>query len=122
MTTTNALSRADLLDPVFTIEHVAALFHVSVDTAREYTYRRDFPAAHLFGARLLWDTRRLTWFRALPRGQAERARDPWTPWLRTPRTSRKPPRQSATSTGAAPQGPRHDRPTQAGRPRYLEWG
>ena len=52
MTTTNALSRADLLDPVFTIEHVAALFHVSVDTAREYTYRRDFPAAHLLGARL----------------------------------------------------------------------
>ena len=75
MTTTNALSRADLLDPVFTIEHVAALFHVSVDTAREYTYRRDFPAAHLLGARLLWDREEiLAWFRTLPRrGKANRA-------------------------------------------------
>lgn len=43
MTPTNALIRVALLDPVFSIEHVAALFHVSVDTASEYTSRRDFP-------------------------------------------------------------------------------
>ena len=49
---TTPLGRVDLFDPVFAIEHVAALFHVSVDTAREYTYRRDFPAARLLGPRL----------------------------------------------------------------------
>jgi hypothetical protein len=46
-----------------------------VDTAREYTYWRDFPAAHLLGARLLWDREEiLAWFRTLPRrGKANRA-------------------------------------------------
>jgi hypothetical protein len=43
-TTTNALSRADLLDPVFTIEHIAALFHVSVDTACPRTRPEQFEA------------------------------------------------------------------------------
>ena len=78
MTTTNALSRPDLLDPVFTIQHVAALFHVSVDTAREYTYRGDFPAARLLGARNLWDREEiLAWFRALPpRAKADRTEGP----------------------------------------------
>lgn len=54
--------------PVFTIEHIAALFHVSVDRAREYTYRDDFPASFDLGARNLWDREEvLTWFRTLPR-------------------------------------------------------
>ena len=57
----------DLRDPVYTIEHVAAMFHVKVDTAREYTYRTDFPPARQLGARLLWEREQiLVWFRSLP--------------------------------------------------------
>jgi predicted DNA-binding transcriptional regulator AlpA len=72
------VSPADLADPVFTIQHVAALLHVSVDTAREYTYRDDFPAAAWLGARLLWDREEvLAWFRGLPRqAAADRKRKP----------------------------------------------
>jgi len=58
---------ADTQDPVYTIEYVAALFHVKVDTARDYMYRTDFPPAHQLGARLLWDREQiLVWFRSLP--------------------------------------------------------
>jgi hypothetical protein len=32
-----------------------ALFHVKVNSAREYTYRKDFPPAHAFDARLMRD-------------------------------------------------------------------
>lgn len=68
MTTNPALTPVDIHDPVYTIEHVAALFHIKVDTAREYTYRTDFPAAYQLGARLLWDREQiLVWFRSLPR-------------------------------------------------------
>jgi predicted DNA-binding transcriptional regulator AlpA len=68
MTANPALTPVDTQDPVYTIEHVAALFHVMVDTAREYTYRTDFPAAYQLGARLLWDREDiLAWFRSLPR-------------------------------------------------------
>ena len=57
----------DLQDPIYTIEHVAAMFHVKVDTAREYTYRTDFPPARQLGARLLWEREQiLVWFRSLP--------------------------------------------------------
>jgi hypothetical protein len=57
----------DLQDPIYTIEHVAAMFHVKVDTAREYSYRADFPPARQLGARLLWDREQiLVWFRSLP--------------------------------------------------------
>ena len=31
--------------PHLTIEHVAAMFQIKVDTAREYSYRADFPPA-----------------------------------------------------------------------------
>jgi hypothetical protein len=55
MTFNPALTQVDTRDAVYTIEHVAALFHVKVDSAREYTYRQDFPPAHQLGARLLWD-------------------------------------------------------------------
>jgi Helix-turn-helix domain len=68
MTFNPALTQVNTRDAVYTIEHVAALFHVKVDSAREYTYRKDFPPAHQLGARLLWDRDEiLSWFRALPR-------------------------------------------------------
>jgi hypothetical protein len=68
MASNQALTQVDTRDVVYTIEHVAALFHVKVDSAREYTYRKDFPAAHQLGARLLWDRDEiLSWFRSLPR-------------------------------------------------------
>lgn len=34
----------DLSIPIWTIEHVAAALHLSVDAAREYTYLTGFPA------------------------------------------------------------------------------
>lgn len=49
MTTTNTFGQVDLLDPVYTIETVAKLFHVSVDAAREYSYRDDVPAPMPWG-------------------------------------------------------------------------
>jgi Helix-turn-helix domain len=68
MASNPAQTQVDTRDVVYTIEHVAALFHVKVDSAREYTYRKDFPLAHQLGARLLWDREEiLAWFRALPR-------------------------------------------------------
>jgi hypothetical protein len=68
MTSNPALTQVDTRDVVYTIEHVAALFHVKVDSAREYTYCPDFPPAHQLGARLLWDREEiLAWFRSLPR-------------------------------------------------------
>jgi hypothetical protein len=53
MASNPAQTQVDTRDVVYTIEHVAALFHVKVDSAREYTYRKDFPSAHQLGARLL---------------------------------------------------------------------
>jgi hypothetical protein len=68
MASNPALTQVNTRDVVYTIEHVAALFHVKVDSAREYTYRQDFPPAHQLGARLLWDRDEvLSWFRFLPR-------------------------------------------------------
>ncbi|TQL60137.1 helix-turn-helix protein [Oryzihumus leptocrescens] len=71
MVSTPAPRPVDLSDPIYTIETVAALLHVSIDTARQYSYRADFPAARELGARLLWDREELlAWFRALPRRTA----------------------------------------------------
>lgn len=54
-------------DPIWTIEHVAGVLHVATDTAREYTYRADFPAPRVLGARNLWLREDiLTWFDKLP--------------------------------------------------------
>ena len=70
-TTANASSvTPDQTDPIWTIEHIARCFHLSVDRAREYTGRDDFPAARRLGdagGRLLW-TREdvLAWFLTLP--------------------------------------------------------
>lgn len=72
MTTTHDLATPDLNDPIYTIEHIARLFFVSVDRAREYTYRDSFPAPADLGARNLWSRAAvLGWFEELPR----RARD-----------------------------------------------
>jgi hypothetical protein len=50
----------DLSVPIWTIEHVAAALQLSVDTAREYTYRTDFPHPRAGFSRDLW-TRRRSW-------------------------------------------------------------
>jgi hypothetical protein len=94
VTSTNA-PRPALADPIFTIEHVAALLHVTVDAAREYTYRADFPGARMPGARLLWDREDiLAWFRALPtKSTADRRRAAAAPVApQRPRTSSYTPR------------------------------
>lgn len=62
----------DLSVPIWTIEHVAAVLHLSVDTAREYTYRPDFPAAKVGFARNLWLCEEvLAWFAQLPARAAD---------------------------------------------------
>ena len=53
MTTQGTTATADLNSPVFMIEHLAQLFGVRIDSAREHTYRSDFPPARDLGARLL---------------------------------------------------------------------
>lgn len=72
MTSTHDLATPDLNDPIYTIEHIARLFFVSVDRAREYTYRDTFPAAADLGARNLWlRAAVLAWFEELPRRAKE---------------------------------------------------
>jgi predicted DNA-binding transcriptional regulator AlpA len=77
-TTTLSPTPVSIDDPIFGIEHMAALFRVSLYTAREYTCRDDFPAAYKLGARLLWDRADvLDWFQRLARlTTAERWRRP----------------------------------------------
>jgi hypothetical protein len=66
----------DLSDPICTIDHVAAAVHVSVDTAREYTYRADSPAPRTGFSRNLWPRAAvLAWFDGLP-PRARRATRP----------------------------------------------
>jgi predicted DNA-binding transcriptional regulator AlpA len=75
MTATDPSTPVDLRDPIYLIEHLAALFHVSVDTAREYTSRTDFPGSRQLGVRLMWDREEvLDWFRSLPARSAEARR------------------------------------------------
>jgi hypothetical protein len=66
----------DLSVPIWTIEHVAAAFHLSVDAAREYTYRADFPRPRAGFSRNLWTRQEvLDWFAGLtprPRGRVGR--------------------------------------------------
>ena len=67
-TTSAALADPDLTDPLFAIEHLARLFLVAVDTAREYTYRADFPKPIKVGRRCLWvPDEVLAWIRKQPR-------------------------------------------------------
>jgi hypothetical protein len=57
----------DLSVPIWTIEHVAAAFHLEVDTAREYTYRESFPRPRAGFSRNVWTREEiLAWFTALP--------------------------------------------------------
>lgn len=68
MTTSLTHPATDPACPVYTIETIAALFGVKVDTAREYSYRSDFPQPRALGARNLWEREEvLAWFSALPR-------------------------------------------------------
>jgi hypothetical protein len=72
------LSGPDLADPLFAIEHLARLFLVEVDTAREFTYRDDFPQPIKVGRRWLWFPEEvLAWTRQQPRfSVAQRKRTP----------------------------------------------
>jgi len=106
MTSNPALTQVDTRDVVYTIEHVAALFHVKVDSAREYTYRKDFPPAHQLGARLLWDRDEiLAWFRSLPRltlADRRRAESAVAPGARVaPRAARNSQYRRQTGRGTA---------------------
>ena len=70
-TSTESLTvRPNLNDPIWTIAHIAAAFHVSIDRAREYTSRNDFPGARRLGesaGRLMWPRDEiLAWFAGLP--------------------------------------------------------
>lgn len=69
-------------EPFWAIEDLARVLGVEVDTAREYTYRRDFPGAvQLGGRRNLWvPAEVIGWAYALPRLTAQdRKRTPAVP-------------------------------------------
>jgi hypothetical protein len=91
----------DLSVPIWTIDHIATALHVSVDTAREYTYRADLPAPKAGVCRNLWPRGAvLAWFDALPPRARRAAR------TRPARSLHRGPRQRS---------PRHDRsPTPRG--------
>ena len=60
--------------PIWTIEHVAAVLDPSVDAAREYTYRDDFPRPRDGFRKNLWTREEvLSWFDGLPRKPRGRA-------------------------------------------------
>ena len=86
----------DLQAPIWTIEHVAAALHASVDTAREYTYRTDSPAPKAPFARNLWTREEvLAWFDRLPTRDRRSTKAVTTT---TKAASLKPTRTSRTST------------------------
>jgi hypothetical protein len=94
----------NLSDPVWTIGHVAAALHLTVDTAREYTYRAGFPAAKDGFGRNLWLREAvLAWFADLP-ARAARGKH------RQPATNRRPGTASA-SPGPARTATRPTSPT-----------
>jgi len=75
-TAASAAATTDLSAPLWTVEHLAALFYMTPDSAREYTYRADFPGGVKIGRRYLWvPTEVLVWVEAQPRvTAADRAR------------------------------------------------
>jgi predicted DNA-binding transcriptional regulator AlpA len=102
MTENTAECRPLLSDPIWTVEHVAAAFAVSVETGREYANRADFPPARTPGTRLLWARAEvLAWFEALPaRTPAERRRstvEPPAAPVPAPRVSYRPRRNKAVA-------------------------
>lgn len=85
---------SNLQDPIWSIHHLAAALGVSVDTAREHTYRSDFPAPKAPFSNNLWSREGvLAWFAQLP----DRPR----PAART-RTARQP----AAQVGSTPAKPK----------------
>ncbi len=77
--TTEGTQRPDLSDPIWGIAHIAPAFQVSVDRAREYTSRNDFPGARRLGesaGRLFWPRQEIVdWFaglRAVPATERRR--------------------------------------------------
>ena len=107
----------DLSVPIWTIEHVAAAFHLSVDAAREYTYRTDFPRPRAGFARNLWTRQEvLNWFTALqpkPRGRSGHG----TGTVSTATVARSATRPADTRPASTPAGPRPGgRPAGAPKP------
>lgn len=55
-------------NPIWTIENLAFVFHLEVDSAREVTYRDGFPGAVKVGRRWTWDREDvLAWYRQQPK-------------------------------------------------------
>ena len=109
----------DLQVPIWTIEHLAAALHASVDTAREYTYRTDFPAPKAPFARNLWTREEvLAWFDQLP----TRERRSTTAVTTTTKVANLKPtktsKASTASTAAVP--PRADATPAAPAPKRLK--
>src|SRR3954454_4476688 len=99
----------DLSVPVWTIEHVAAALHCSVDAAREHTYRADFPRPRAGFSKNLWTrTEVLAWFDALPPRPPGRAGNGAVSTATVARTA---PRPAGTRPAAPPatSGARHQR-------------
>lgn len=53
-TASSSAQSFDLADPLFAIQHLARVFRLEVDTARDLTYREDFPQPIKIGRRWLW--------------------------------------------------------------------
>lgn len=98
----------DLSDPIWTIDHVARAFHLSVDAAREHTYRDGFPRAKTGFAANLWLREEvMSWFTSLSGRSPEAS---------TTRTVRRPARAAATQPRSTT--PREQR-TVSARPAKL---
>jgi hypothetical protein len=107
----------DLSVPIWTIEHVAAACHLSVDAAREYTYRADFPRPRAGFSRNLWTRQEvLDWFAGLapkPRGRSGHG----TGTVSTATVARSATRPADTRPASTPAGPRPGgRPAGAPKP------
>jgi hypothetical protein len=104
----------DLSVPIWTIEHVAAALHLEVDTAREYTYREDFPRPRAGFAKNLWTRAEvLDWFAELapkPRGRAT---------VSTAAVVRTAPRPAGTRPASAPAGTQSRRRPDRRRPEAV---
>jgi len=110
----------DLSAPIWGIEEIAAVLKLEVDSAREYTYREDFPRPRDGFSRNLWTREEvLAWFAALPpkpRGRAGKG----TPSTATvARTASRPAdtRPADTRPGTAPAGTRPAGGRPAGAPK-----
>lgn len=113
----------DLQVPIWTIEHLAAALHASVDTAREYTYRADFPAKAPF-ARNLWTREAvLAWFDQLPtrdRRSTKAATTTTTNANLKPTTTSKTSKTSKTTTSTSTVPPSTETTPAATTPKRLK--